>query len=360
MNLLEVQGIRRRYGNVTALDAVDLSVPAGTRTAVVGPSGSGKTTLLRIIAGFDAADAGKIVLDGRILTDGPRAVPAHRRSIGYVAQDGALFPHLSIADNIGFGIPRRDPARGARIAELTSLMELDPAMLRRRPHELSGGQQQRVALARALARRPQLMLLDEPFSALDTSLRASTRKAVAQVLNAARMTTILVTHDQIEALSFADQIAVLQEGRLLQVGPPRELYLHPRDPVIADSMGHAIILAAQLGEGVADCPLGRIPIGNCDRRGAAQIMLRPEQVKFVAVSEQGLQSSGEPRGCVGEVVGVEFGGSACTVAVRLLGAAAEIDPKRGPLLLLASPIATPLPGTIVRITVVGEAHVFPN
>jgi iron(III) transport system ATP-binding protein len=355
MNLLEVQGIRRRYGNVTALDGVDLSVPAGTRTAVVGPSGSGKTTLLRIIAGFDAADAGKIVLDGHILTDGPNVVPAHRRSIGYVAQDGALFPHLSIADNIGFGIPRRDPARGARIAELMSLVELDPAMLRRRPDELSGGQQQRVALARALARRPQLMLLDEPFAALDTSLRASTRKAVAQVLNAARMTTILVTHDQIEALTFADQVAVLREGRLLQVGAPRELYLHPRDPVIADSMGHAIILAAQLGEGIADCPLGRIPIANCDRRGAAQIMLRPEQVKFVAVSEQG-----EPRDCVGEVVGVEFGGSTCTVAVRLLGAAAEIDPKKEPLLLLASPIATPLPGTIVRISVIGEAHVFPS
>jgi len=204
MNLLEVQGIRRRYGNVTALDGIDLSVTTGTRTAVVGPSGSGKTTLLRIIAGFDAADAGKIMLGDYILTDGPNAVPAHRRGIGYVAQDGALFPHLSIADNIGFGIPRRDPARDARIAELMCLVELDPAMLRRRPDELSGGQQQRVALARALARQPQLMLLDEPFSALDASLRASTRKAVSQVLNAARMTTILVTHDQIEALSFAD------------------------------------------------------------------------------------------------------------------------------------------------------------
>ena len=178
------------------------------------------------------------------------------------------------------------------------------------------------------------------------------------MLNAARITTILVTHDQIEALSFADQIAVLREGRLLQAGPPRELYLHPRGPVIADSMGHAIVLPAQLGEGVADCPLGRISIGNCDRRDAAQIMLRPEQVKFVAVPERGLQTAGDSWDCVGEVVEVEFGGSTCTVAVRLLGVAAEIDSKREPLLLLASPNATPPPGAIVRISVIGKAHVF--
>src|SRR5262249_19589287 len=143
MSVLELEGIRRRYGSVTALDGVDLSVPADSCTAVVGPSGSGKTTLLRIIAGFDAADAGKVVLDRQILTDGAKAVPAHRREIGYVAQDGALFPHLSIAENIGFGLPRRDPGRGARIAELVRMVDLDPAILGRRPDELSGGQQQR-------------------------------------------------------------------------------------------------------------------------------------------------------------------------------------------------------------------------
>src|SRR5262249_1277687 len=246
MNLLELQGIRPRYGEVTALDHLNLSVPAGSRAAVVGPSGSGKTTLLRIIAGFDAPDAGKVVLDGQVLTEGAKAVPAHRRGIGYVAQDGALFPHLSIADNIGFGLSRRDPARDTRIAALIQMVELDPAMLRRRPDELSGGQQQRVALARALAREPRLMLLDEPFSALDTRLRASARKAVARVLSAARMTTILVTHDQSEALSFADQIAVLREGRLLQVGTPRELYLRPKDAMIAEFMGDAIVLPARV------------------------------------------------------------------------------------------------------------------
>jgi iron(III) transport system ATP-binding protein len=361
MNLLEVQGIGRRYGNVTALEGIDLTVRAATRTAIVGPSGSGKTTLLRIIAGFDAPDTGKIVLGGHLLTDTRHAVAAHRRNIGYVAQDGALFPHLSIADNIGFGISRRDPARHARIADLMRLVELDPEMLPRRPDQLSGGQQQRVALARALARKPRLMLLDEPFSALDTSLRASTRKAVARVLDAARMTTILVTHDQAEALSFADQIAVLREGRLLQVGPPRELYLRPADPVIADSMGHAIVLPARLGEGVADCALGRIPVENCEHRGAAQIMLRPEQLKFVVVREQDdAQATGEKRGCVGEVVEIEFGGATCTLSVRLLAASGKIDVKQEPLLLLASPIAAPQPGALVRIAVIGNAHVFPN
>src|SRR5262249_26069648 len=193
------------------------------------------------------------------------------------------------------------------------------------------------------ARQPQLMLLDEPFSALDTSLRASTRKAVARVLDAARMTTILVTHDQIEALSFADQVAVLREGRLLQVGPPSELYLHPSDPLIAEFMGHAVALPSHLGDGFADCALGRIPIENCDRRGTAQIMLRPEQVKFVAVSERGSQTIGESWSCLGKVVEIEFGGSTCTGAGRLLGAAGEIGTARGPRPLLASPIPTPRP-----------------
>ena len=357
MNLLELQGIRRRYGSVTALDGVDLSVAADSCTAVVGPSGSGKTTLLRIIAGFDAADAGSVVLDGEILTDGTKAVPAHRREIGYVAQDGALFPHLSIAENIGFGLPRRDPGRDARIAELIRMVDLDPAVLGRRPDELSGGQQQRIALARALARRPRLMLLDEPFSALDTGLRAITRQAVARVLRAARITTILVTHDQSEALSFADQVAVLNEGRLLQVGAPRDLYLRPRTPMVAEFMGEAIVLPAHVGAGFADCALGRIPVDDCERQGAAHIVLRPEQVKFAEVGEKDPQPAST--GYFGKVVEVDFGGSVCSVRVRLLDATGEIDANGPPLRLIAASVETPQLGAIVRITVVGQAHVFP-
>src|SRR5262245_32148752 len=232
MSLLDLRGVSKRYGAVTALDNVDLAIEEGSRTAVVGPSGSGKTTLLRIVAGFDTPDQGRVMMGGQVLADGPKFVAAHQRGIGIVAQDGALFPHLTIAENVGFGLDRRDPQRGTRIAELMDMVGLDRAMLARRPDEISGGQQQRVALARALARRPRLMLLDEPFSALDTSLRASTRKAVADLLGQAGITTILVTHDQAEALSFADQVAVMRDGKLPQVGTPRELYLRPRDAMV--------------------------------------------------------------------------------------------------------------------------------
>ncbi len=215
---------------MTALDGIDLGVAAGSRTAIVGPSGCGKTTLLRIIAGFEAPDSGRVALGGRVLSEGPDAMPAHHRGIGFVVQDGALFPHLSVAANVGFGLNRNEPRRAERIAELMDMVELDAALLPRKPDELSGGQQQRVALARALARKPQLMLLDEPFSALDTGLRDTTRKSVARLLSGAGITTILVTHDQPEALSFADQVAVMREGRLPQVGTPRALYLRPQGP----------------------------------------------------------------------------------------------------------------------------------
>ncbi|MFL6796181.1 MAG: ABC transporter ATP-binding protein [Xanthobacteraceae bacterium] len=358
MILLELQGISRRFGQVTALENVTLSVPAESRTAIVGPSGSGKTTLLRIIAGFDAADAGKVVLGGQVLTAGTAAVPAHRRGIGYVAQDGALFPHLSIADNIGFGLARRAAGRDARIAELVRMVDLDPIVLQRRPDELSGGQQQRVALARALARRPSLMLLDEPFSALDTGLRASTRKAVADVLSAARITTILVTHDQKEALSFADQVAVIGNGRLLQVGTSRDLYLHPRSPMVAEFIGEAIILPARLGQGFADCALGRIPVADRRRQGAAQIMLRPEQVMLSSLPPNEDKAGVSADDCLGEVVAVDFGGAVSAVMVRLLNTAQDTDPDDAPLRLLAPSLQTLQPGAIVRITVSGEGHVF--
>ncbi|MDR6293743.1 iron(III) transport system ATP-binding protein [Inquilinus ginsengisoli] len=346
MTFLDLRGITRRYGAVAALDGVDLAVPVGSRTAILGPSGSGKSTLLRIIAGFEAPDAGRVTLDGALVADGPAATPAHLRGIGLVAQDGALFPHLSIADNIGFGLPRRAPHRADRIAELMAMVELDPAMLRRRPDQLSGGQQQRVALARALARSPRLMLLDEPFSALDTGLRASTRKAVTALLEAAGITTILVTHDQAEALSFADQVAVMRSGRLLQAGTPRELYLRPRDSMIAEFLGDAIILPAQLAEGWADCALGRIAVDD-RRHGPAQIMLRPEQLALADARD------GAP-GTRGEVAEIDFAGSVCTVTVRL-----PDGPAGAQRLLLRRPgLGLPAVGARVRITVQGEAHVF--
>ncbi len=343
MTALELRSVCKAYAGVTALEGIDLAVERGSRTAIVGPSGSGKSTLLRIIAGFEAPDAGQVLLDGALLADGPAMVPAHLRGIGLVAQEGALFPHLSVGDNIGFGLDRREAGRAARIAELAAMVGLDTAMLARMPDQLSGGQQQRVALARALARRPRLMLLDEPFSALDTNLRTSTRKAVTDLLGAAGITTILVTHDQAEALSFADQVAVMRDGRLLQAGTPRELYLRPRDRLVAEFLGDAVIVPARIACGWAECALGRIAVRGATRTSAC-VMLRPEQISLspVAVGHS----------AAGSVTEVDFGGAVCTVTVNL--------PCGTVLVLRRSYVEAPSVGAPVWITVAGEAHVFEN
>ncbi|BCH07347.1 Fe(3+) ions import ATP-binding protein FbpC [Mesorhizobium sp. 131-3-5] len=359
MSFLEIKGLRKHYGPVAALAGVDLDVASGSRTAIVGPSGCGKTTLLRLIAGFEAPDQGRIVLDGEVLANGGAAIPAHRRGIGVVAQDGALFPHLTISDNIGFGMGRGDDKRAERIVELAYIVGLDKAILKRRPHELSGGQQQRVALARAMAMKPRLMLLDEPFSALDTALRASMRKAVAELLEAAGITTILVTHDQAEALSFAAQVAVMRDGKFSQVGTPRDLYLKPKDRMIAEFLGDAIILPASISGGFANSPLGRIAVDTNDSRDVARIMLRPEQIGLKRTSREGM--SGTPDMLFGEVTESEFAGSTCTIAVRLLN---NFDPPDAaaigntPLILRKSGMDAPAVGEIVRLTVSGKAHVF--
>ncbi len=359
MSFLVLSGLAKRYGPVAALAGIDLSVRAGSRTAVVGPSGCGKTTLLRLIAGFEPPDEGRITLDGTVMANGAGAVPAHLRGIGVVAQDGALFPHLSIADNIGFGLDRSAPGRDGQIMELAYIVGLDKAILKRRPHELSGGQQQRVALARAMAVKPRLMLLDEPFSALDTGLRASMRKAVAELLEDAGITTILVTHDQAEALSFADQVAVMREGKFSQVGTPQDLYLRPKDRMVAEFLGDAIVLSARLAGGFAESTLGRIPVDSPDRRDLARIMLRPEQITLKRTTREGM--SGPPDMLFGEVTEMEFAGAVCTVAVRLLN---NPDPPDAaaigstPLILKRSGADVPSVGEIVRIAVTGKAHVF--
>ncbi|MBB6412935.1 ABC transporter ATP-binding protein [Mesorhizobium sangaii] len=359
MSFLEISGLHKHYGPVAALAGVDLSVVSGSRTAIVGPSGCGKTTLLRLIAGFEAPDQGRITLDGEVLAKDGSAVPAHRRGIGVVAQDGALFPHLTIGDNIGFGMGRGEDKRAERIVELAYIVGLDKAILKRRPHQLSGGQQQRVALARAMAMKPRLMLLDEPFSALDTGLRASMRKAVAELLEAAGITTILVTHDQAEALSFASQVAVMRDGKFSQVGTPRELYLKPKDRMIAEFLGDAIILPAKISGGFAYSPLGRIAVDTPDSRDVVRIMLRPEQIALKRTSREGM--SGTPDMLFGEVTESEFAGSMCTVAVRLLNSADPPDAAaigNTPLILRKSGMDAPTVGEIVRLTVSGTAHVF--
>ncbi len=344
MSFLQLRSVRKRYGSVVAVDDLGLDVPAGSRTVIVGPSGSGKTTLLRLIAGFEAPDAGSVTMEGTVLADEKTFLPAHRRNIGLVAQDGALFPHLSVADNIGFGLAH-SMDRQDRILALMDMVELDRILLTRRPHELSGGQQQRVALARALARQPRLMLLDEPFSALDTGLREATRKSVARVLTQAGITTILVTHDQAEALSFGDQVAVLHAGHVKQAGSPAELYARPIDREIASFLGDALVLPATLGGGFADCALGRISADSMGQTGEAVIMLRPEQLKLSVATGTNDQTSHA------RVTAVEFGGAHCVMTVSL-------DGSKVPLIFKTSAVETLAVGTDVHISVAGKAHVF--
>lgn len=371
MTLLRIRSLTKRYQDVAALDGFDLDVAPGSRTAVVGPSGSGKSTLLRMIAGFDVPDSGTIDFDGRSLVDGTTGVPAHRRGIGVVAQDGALFPHLSVADNIGFGLARRAADRGTIVRDLMRLVDLPAAMLDRRPHELSGGQQQRVALARALARKPRLMLLDEPFSALDPALRESTREATADVLRAADIATILVTHDQGEALSFADHVVVLRDGRLSEAGSPQDLYLRPRLRETALFLGDAIILTGEARGRFVHCALGTLATAVQARPGPVEVMLRPEQIRLIPVRSgddiprgTDRREFGEVTGLgevtgFGEVTGIAFGGASCLVTLRLGHETAPGTAPDPPFVVRSSGADLPTVGSLVRIAVTGTAHVLP-
>lgn len=277
---LRLSGISKTFGSTPVLADVTLEVADSERLALVGSSGSGKSTLLRVIAGFERPDVGTVAWEGRELS-GPRGtVPAHRRGIGYVAQDGALFPHLSVARNIAFGLPRA-ARRSARVRDLMDLASLDAGLAQRLPHELSGGQQQRVALARALAQQPRVILLDEPFSALDTGLRAHTRQAVIEVLERTGVTAVLVTHDQEEALSFGQQVGVLSGGRLLQAGEPSAVFDAPVDPGVAAFLGEAVLIPAERSGGAALSALGPLPIRHDLSGGVEPVvaLLRPDQFR---------------------------------------------------------------------------------
>lgn len=288
---LRVVGLRRSYGATPVLRGIDLDVPAGALTAVVGPSGCGKTTLLRLIAGFDRPQAGTVAIGDRVVTGPSLLVAPERRRIGYVTQDGNLFPHLTVAGNITFGLPRRMRRARHRVDELLELVGLEAAYADRRPDALSGGQQQRVALARALASRPDLVLLDEPFSSLDAGLRASTRRAVVDALAASGATTLLVTHDQAEALSSAARLAVMRDGVIVQEGRPVDLYRRPTDRGVA----------AFLGE-VVDLPAGFTT-------GSGSIV-RPEQLMLTDAADADVNA---------EVLRIDFFGAYADVRLRAPG-----------------------------------------
>jgi iron(III) transport system ATP-binding protein len=279
MRQVAVAGLRKAFGTHCVLTGVDLEVPAGSLTAILGPSGSGKTTLLRLLAGFERADAGTISI-GDGLVDGPGVyVAPERRRIGYVPQEGSLFPHLTVEANVGFGLAARDRRTGrvAGLLEMVGLGGLGP----RYPHQLSGGQQQRVALARALAIGPAVVLLDEPFASLDAHLRASVRADVQEIFRRAGTTAVLVTHDQDEALSVADRVAALRNGTIAQYAAPEDLYSRPVDADLATFVGEANLLEGVLSGPAVKTLLGNLPLDPAAALGPAgqvTVLIRPEQI----------------------------------------------------------------------------------
>jgi iron(III) transport system ATP-binding protein len=318
VNNLSIRSITKAFGSTSVLRGIDLELPGGELSAIVGVSGSGKTTLLRIIAGFEYPGMGSIKIGDRtIVDDGVHIAPEQRR-IGIVPQDGALFPHLSVEGNIAFGLPaniRRSTEGSERVSELLELVGL-AGYQNRMPTELSGGQQQRVAVARCLAPRPDVVLLDEPFSALDASLRGSVRHDVAAALKAAGTTSVLVTHDQDEALAMASLVAVIDDGIITQATDPYTLYHFPNTVKLAEFVGEAIVVRADVHTGVAQCALGALPVRKDFRSDTgtseALIMLRPEQFSMKP------QASGDT-GAPGVVSHVEFHGHDALVRVQSVG-----------------------------------------
>jgi putative spermidine/putrescine transport system ATP-binding protein len=314
---LRLRDLHRRFGDVRAVDGVDLDVRQGERVALLGPSGSGKTTVLRLVAGFERPDAGAVELHGRDVT----GVPPERRDVGVVFQDYALFPHRTVEQNVAFGLRmRRVPAerRRARVEELLDLVGLRP-QARRRPDQLSGGQRQRVALARALAPGPQLLLLDEPLANLDRRLREALRGELVAVTDAVGVTCVLVTHDQEEALSFADRVAVMRDGRLAQVGTPAEVWRAPVDAFVATFLGDMNLLPAE-GEPTA----GRVRVrgvegllavegGAAPGGGSLVACLRPEALRAVPCDDG-----------PGRVGAVSYVGGSATYAVDVAGQAVQV------------------------------------
>ena len=318
MHLLELHNLTKRFHprQAPAVDDLSLRVEPGEIFGLLGPSGCGKTTTLRMIAGFATPDSGSVSLRGSDIT----GLPPEQRRIGLVFQDYALFPHLSARRNVAFAL--RNLPRGRRQQRALELLEMvglaDQA--ERMPDELSGGQQQRVALARALAADPALLLLDEPFSNLDAALRDTTRREIRTILKQANINAILVTHDQEEALSFCDRLAVMNEGRIEQVGCPERIYLHPQTAFVAQFLGRANLMSGTAHGHTADTPLGRIPIRPCSY-GEVLLSLRPEHLTLGRPVEGCLDSEDGGQVCAGVITSREFRGHDLTYRVEYNGTA---------------------------------------
>jgi iron(III) transport system ATP-binding protein len=272
-----VHGVSKRFGEVAAVREASLCAERGEFVALLGPSGCGKTTLLRLIAGFEDPDGGEIAIADTPVADGRTWVPPERRRVGMVFQDYALFPHLTVAENVGYGVERR--ARGRRLAELLELVGLG-GYDDRYPHELSGGQQQRVALARALAPAPAVVLLDEPWSNIDPLRRGAMRDDLAAILRRVAVTVVLVTHDREEAFSLADRIALMKDGTVVQEGTAEDLYLRPTSRWSAEFVGAANFLPGRIGDDLVETLLGRFPVANPNGAKDVDVLIRPELLEL--------------------------------------------------------------------------------
>ena len=342
---VRIAGLTKSFGGAPILRGVDLAVPSGALMAILGASGSGKTTLLRLLGGFERADSGAIEIDGRRVSGPGVHVPPERRQIGYVAQEGPLFHHLSVAANVVFGLARSQRRDRLKAEALLESVGLPASYATRGPNELSGGEQQRVALARALAPGPKLVLLDEPFSALDAALRIETRQAVAAILAAAGATALLVTHDQSEALSMGRQVAVLRDGTLAQVAAPEELYRQPADAALAQFVGEAVLLPGLVAGGFATCALGRLQLALPVPDGPVEVMVRPEQIRLESQTKAGAIQA--------QVVAVTYYGRDASIIVSLDAGAKQVTTR------VAGHMA-PQPGTQVWLSVEGGVMAYPR
>lgn len=307
---LAVEEVSLRYGDTLAVDRVSLEVGPAEIVSILGPSGCGKTSLLRLIAGFETPLDGTVRIGDDIVASSSADVPPEKRRVGMLFQHAALFPHLDVEENVRFGVARAED--GTRVKHAIAVANLF-GLEKRHPHELSGGQQQRVALARAIAARPRVMLLDEPFSSLDAQMRSSVRNEVTAILRAEGITTILVTHDQEEALSTSDRVAVMQEGRILQIDTPAELYRHPAVADVARFLGDGQLVDAVVTAGIATTSIGfrfRAPVSD----GALVLLLRPEELQIDGSS--GVEARAKGTRFFGHDQIIDFEVGTATVSIR--------------------------------------------
>lgn len=303
---IDAEGITKTFGSTRAVDGASVAVPAGSLVALLGPSGSGKTTLLRVIAGFERPDTGTVRIGDRIVAGDRVWTEPDRRRVGMVFQDGALFPHLTVDRNVAFGEPA--PGRVAECLELVGLAHRGAAY----PHELSGGERQRIALARALATDPDVVLLDEPFASLDAGLRVSLREEVAAILRDADSSALLVTHDQHEALSLADSVVIMRDGRVEQAGTPQEVYTHPANRWVAEFLDAAEVVGGTARDGRADTALGTF--GTNGITGAVDVLVASDDIR---VGPPDLNGATPPSAVTAHVLGHAFFGTHRVMRLRL-------------------------------------------